>query len=194
MAAGLSAIFRSPMGTGVFAIEVLYGNMEFEGRGAAYYDVFLGGRLCGQGLVCGLCAAISDSIYPRPPGRLCRVRGPGLAAGAIGTLLPVVFYRVARSFFECCRCRYLDQTGARRPWASGYWPCGFPRSCKAGTAENPTGHQWPARPANPVVVSGICKNRRLRPDGFLRGSGGVFAPSLFVGAMLGGSSRSCSTS
>src|SRR5246127_2433232 len=30
MAAGLSAIFRSPMGTGVFAIEVLYGRMEFE--------------------------------------------------------------------------------------------------------------------------------------------------------------------
>jgi H+/Cl- antiporter ClcA len=30
MAAGLSAIFRSPSGTGVFAIQVLYGKMEFE--------------------------------------------------------------------------------------------------------------------------------------------------------------------
>ena len=38
MAAGLSAIFRSPMGTGVFAIEVLYGNMEFE-VGALLYTM-----------------------------------------------------------------------------------------------------------------------------------------------------------
>jgi chloride channel protein, CIC family len=38
MAAGLSAIFRSPMGTGVFAIEVLYGRMEFE-VGALLYTM-----------------------------------------------------------------------------------------------------------------------------------------------------------
>ena len=39
MAAGLSAIFRSPLGTGgIFAIEVLYGKMEFE-VGALLYTM-----------------------------------------------------------------------------------------------------------------------------------------------------------
>ena len=37
-AAGLSAIFRSPIGTAVFATEVLYGNMEFE-AGALIYTM-----------------------------------------------------------------------------------------------------------------------------------------------------------
>ena len=31
MAAGLSAIFRSPIGTAIFAVEVLYGSMDFRG-------------------------------------------------------------------------------------------------------------------------------------------------------------------
>jgi len=38
MAAGLSAIFRSPIGSAFFAIEVLYGNMEFE-AGALLYTM-----------------------------------------------------------------------------------------------------------------------------------------------------------
>lgn len=36
MAAGLSAMFRSPIGTGLFAIEVLYSEMEFEAAGLVY--------------------------------------------------------------------------------------------------------------------------------------------------------------
>ena len=38
MAAGLSAIFRSPIGAAFFAVEVLYGNMEFE-SGALLYTM-----------------------------------------------------------------------------------------------------------------------------------------------------------
>ena len=36
MAAGLAAIFRSPVGTAIFAIEVLYGAMEFESDALLY--------------------------------------------------------------------------------------------------------------------------------------------------------------
>ena len=36
MAAGLSAIFRSPIGTALFAIEVLYSGMEFEASALLY--------------------------------------------------------------------------------------------------------------------------------------------------------------
>jgi CIC family chloride channel protein len=38
MAAGLSAIFRSPLGAALFAIEVLYSEMEFE-SGALLYTM-----------------------------------------------------------------------------------------------------------------------------------------------------------
>ncbi len=38
MAAGLAAIFRSPIGTALFAVEVLYGGMEFE-AGALLYTM-----------------------------------------------------------------------------------------------------------------------------------------------------------
>ena len=38
MAAGLSAIFRSPIGTAIFAIEVLYSDMEFD-AGALLYTM-----------------------------------------------------------------------------------------------------------------------------------------------------------
>ena len=36
MAAGLSAIFRSPIGTAIFAVEVLYGGMDFEADALIY--------------------------------------------------------------------------------------------------------------------------------------------------------------
>jgi len=36
MAAGLSAIFRSPIGTAIFAVEVLYGGMDFESEALIY--------------------------------------------------------------------------------------------------------------------------------------------------------------
>ncbi|HEY5214347.1 MAG TPA: chloride channel protein, partial [Acidobacteriaceae bacterium] len=36
MAAGLSAIFRSPIGTAIFAVEVLYSGVEFESEGLLY--------------------------------------------------------------------------------------------------------------------------------------------------------------
>jgi CIC family chloride channel protein len=36
MAAGLSAIFRSPIGTAIFAVEVLYSGIEFESEGLLY--------------------------------------------------------------------------------------------------------------------------------------------------------------
>ena len=36
MAGGLSAIFRSPIGTAIFAVEVLYGGMDFESEALIY--------------------------------------------------------------------------------------------------------------------------------------------------------------
>ena len=39
MAAGLSAVFRSPLGTAIFAVEVLYGTMEIEASALVYTGI-----------------------------------------------------------------------------------------------------------------------------------------------------------
>ena len=54
MAAGLSAIFRSPIGTAVFAIEVLYGGMEFESRALVYTTLASVIAYAGTGFFVGL--------------------------------------------------------------------------------------------------------------------------------------------
>jgi CIC family chloride channel protein len=92
MAAGLSAIFRTPMGTGVFAIEVLYGRMEFE-AGALLYTM--------------LSSAVAYTVNGafvgyQPLFRVPAIATPvfhdyvayavlGVAAGVVGTALPTVF-------------------------------------------------------------------------------------------------------
>lgn len=100
MAAGLSAIFRSPMGTGVFAIEVLYGNMEFEVGALLYTMCSSAVAYAVNGLFVGfrplfLIPAIATPVLKG----YASYAVLGLAAGVIGTLLPVVFYRV-RDFFR----------------------------------------------------------------------------------------------
>ena len=58
MAAGLSAIFRSPIGAAFFAVEVLYGNMEFETGALALHDACLSSRVRRQRIICGLATPV----------------------------------------------------------------------------------------------------------------------------------------
>ena len=60
MAAGLSAIFRSPIGTAFFAIEVLYRDMEFETRAFLHHDCEPG-CLCDQWSVCRMATSFQGS-------------------------------------------------------------------------------------------------------------------------------------
>ena len=100
MAAGLAAIFRSPMGTGVFAIEVLYGTMEFE-VGALLYT------MCSSAVayaVNGLFVGYQPLFHFAPSGTPTLTDylwygALGILAGVVATFLPVVFYRV-RDYFR----------------------------------------------------------------------------------------------
>ena len=100
MAAGLSAIFRSPIGAAFFAVEVLYGNMEFEAWRVAIHDAGCSGRVWCQRLVRGLETAFQLSNWSDPltvPG-YAWFGVLGGAAGLIATLLPAVFYRLRDLF------------------------------------------------------------------------------------------------
>jgi CIC family chloride channel protein len=168
MAAGLSAIFRSPMGTGVFAIEVLYGNMEFEVNALLYTMCSSAVAYAVNGLFVGF-----EPLFHIPAVATPRLRDYasyailGLVAGVIGTLLPEAFYRT-RDFF-----RSLPIPAWSKPAAGGL---GLGLLALA----------------LPQVLQGGYGWIQLAIDAFALtvssgGSGGVIAPSLFVGAMLGGS-------
>jgi CIC family chloride channel protein len=184
MAAGLSAIFRTPMGTGVFAIEVLYGRMEFE-VGALLYTMFASAvAYTVNGAFVGFAPLFRVPAIPTPVFRdYLSYAALGVAAGLLGTALPVVFYRTRDLF------RTLPVPLWMKPAAGGLllgilalW---LPQVLGGG-------YGWIQ-----LAIDGRLALRLLVLLIFAKmaafaltvgsgGSGGVFAPSLFVGAMLGG--------
>lgn len=100
MAAGLSAIFRSPIGSAFFAIEVLYGSMEFE-AGALLYTML--SSIVAYGIN-GFFVGWQPLFYfPTSQTALRPLNFVwfgvlGVGSGLIATLLPVVFYRLRDAF------------------------------------------------------------------------------------------------
>ena len=183
MAAGLSAIFRSPMGTGVFAIEVLYGGMEFETNALLYTIVATGVAYAVNGAFVGW-----QPLFHVPPNLAIRPADfPryivfGVAAGLIGTLVPVVFYRV-RDWF-----RHLPVPLWIKPGlgglAVGVLAIKLPQVLGGG-------YGWMQLAIDgqlALKLAAVLMFAKLVAFAFTvssGGSGGVFAPTLFVGAMLG---------
>ena len=184
MAAGLSAIFRTPMGTGVFAIEVLYGRMEFEVGALLYTMIASAVAYTVNGLFVGFQPLFRVPAVPTPVLRdYLTYAALGLAAGVIGTALPVVFYR-ARDFFRQLPVPLWSKP-ALGGLALGILALRVPQVLGGG-------YGWiqlaiDGRLALHVLVVLIfAKMAALALTVSSGGSGGVFAPSLFVGAMLGG--------
>jgi chloride channel protein, CIC family len=102
MAAGLSAIFRSPIGAAFFAIEVLYGGMEFEARGLLYTMLASVVAYAVNGLFVGWQPLF---YFPAAPSNIRALDYGwlgvlGIAGGLIATLLPLAFYRLRDLFRE----------------------------------------------------------------------------------------------
>jgi len=185
MAAGLSAIFRSPIGTAIFAIEVLYRDMEFE-SGTLFY-VMLG----------SVVAYVINGIFVgweplfRVPFNL-GISGVsdylwfvvlGVLSGIIATILPVVFYRT-RDFF-----RDIKVPPHIKPAIGGLglgMLAFFLPEVLGG------GYGWIQEAIDGdlgikiLIALVFAKMIAMSLTVSSGGSGGVFAPSLFVGAMLGG--------
>jgi CIC family chloride channel protein len=184
MASGLSAIFRSPIGTAVFAIEVLYGGMEFE-TGALLYTM-LGSVVAYavNGLFVGY-----QPLFQVPPTSTPQFFGYlwyvvlGIAAGLAATLLPVVFYGIRDIF------RAMPLPPHVKPaiggLAVGLLALKLPQVLGGG-------YGYIQEAINGNLSAGLLlalvfgEALALAFTISSGGSGGVFAPSLFVGAMLGG--------
>ena len=185
MAAGLSAIFRSPIGTALFAVEVLYGGVEFEAEPLLYcmlaavvaYAVngFFSGwhSLFQIGSQVGAIAAVDYGWYALL----------GVASGVAGTILPEIFYRMRDAFHA------LPIPAWTKPAIGGLllglMAMGLPQVLGGG-------YGWIQEAINGqlalhlMVVLLVAKMVAMALTVSSGGSGGVFAPSLFVGCMMGG--------
>ena len=185
MAAGLSAIFRSPIGTAIFAVEVLYGGMDFE-AGALIY--------------CMLAAIVAYAVNGWFVGWQPLFQVPshlhaagladygwyialGGASGIFGSVLPEVFYRF-RDAFAALRIPAWTKPGLGG-LLLGVMALRLPQVLGGGYGwiQEAIDGRLAVRLLLVLVVGKILALSFTVSSG---GSGGIFAPTLFVGAMLGG--------
>jgi len=186
MAAGLSAIFRSPIGTAIFAVEVLYSSIEFEAEGMLYCMLAAIIAYAVNGAFVGWQPLFAVPILTAPT----RVESYGwyillgAASGIVGTILPELFYRMRDGFHALPIPAWLKP--AVGGLIVGLIALRLPQVLGGGYGwiQQAIDGQLALRL---LLILLVAKMLALSLTVSSGGSGGVFAPSLFVGAMLGGS-------
>jgi len=184
MASGLSAIFRSPIGTAIFAVEVLYGGMEFEASALIYTMLGSIVAYAVNSIFVGYQPLFQVPATAPPPlqGYLWYI-ALGIASGLVATLLPLVFYGVRDLF------RKIPVPNHFKPAIGGLGvgllALALPQVLGGGYGYIQLAIQGNLS-AGLMLVLVFGEIIALALTISSGGSGGVFAPSLFVGAMLGG--------
>jgi chloride channel protein, CIC family len=185
MAAGLSAIFRSPIGTAIFAIEVLYSETEFE-SGALVFTM-LGSIVAYaiNGFFVGFqpLFEVPAKLMPPRAGDYGWYIVLGIACGLVATILPMALYGV-RDLFHRIPCPPHFKP-AIAGLGVGLVAVAFPQLLGGG-------YSWIQAAINggiPTTLLLLLAFGKILTFALTigsGGSGGVFAPSLFTGAMIGG--------
>jgi CIC family chloride channel protein len=184
-AAGLSAIFRSPIGTAFFVIEVLYSGMEFDVSALLFTMLGSVTAYAVNGLFVGF-----QPLFIVPPGvaqpeaaDYLWFAGLGIASGIVATLLPIAFYGIRDAFHKIPIPPHFKP--AIGGLGVGILALGLPQILGGG-------YGWIQEAIDGRLALGLlvalvfAKILALALTISSGGSGGVFAPSLFIGAMLGG--------
>ncbi len=185
MAAGLSAIFRSPLGMAIFAVEILYGGLaiEFEALPftliAAVFAYAVNGLFVGWTPLFALPSALSFT----QPIELLGFAILGVAAGIVGAVEPTIFYGARDAF------RRLRVPNHLKP-AMGGLLMGLLALAVPQTLA--TGYGWVQMAiagglvGHGLLVFSLAKILAMSLTISSGGSGGVFGPNVYIGAMLGG--------
>jgi CIC family chloride channel protein len=185
MAAGLSAIFRSPIGTAVFAVEVLYSRMEFDSAALIYTLLAAVTAYAVNGLFVGFAPLFVVPDGLATPGFLdyFRYAGLGLVAGVVATIVPPVFYGVRDLFHRLPVPPHVKP--ALGGLGVGLLALVLPQVLGGGYGwiQEAIDGQLAVTLMLALVFAKLLAFALTVSSG---GSGGVFAPSLFVGAMVGG--------
>lgn len=185
MAAGLSAIFRSPIGTALFAVEVLYGGIEFEAEALLYCMLSSVVAYMVNGSFVGWkpLFVVPAQVAPATVAAYGWYALLGVASGIVATALPEIFYRIRDGFLAL----------KLPPWTKpaigglglGLIALALPEVLGGGYGwiQEAINGQLPLKILVALLAAKIAGMSLTVSSG---GSGGVFAPSLFTGAMLGG--------
>ena len=185
MSAGLSAIFRSPIGSAIFAVEVLYGGMEFE-AGALIYTTL-------AAIVAYTVNGVFVGWQPlfQVPGNL-QIHDLyeyglyillGIGCGLVSTIVPPIFYGIRDAFHNISiPDHFKPAIGGLGVGLLALW---LPQILGGG-------YGWIQEAINGqlgleiMIILVFAKLVAFALTVSSGGSGGVFAPSLYVGAMVGG--------
>lgn len=185
MAAGLSAIFRTPIGAAIFAIEILYDDMEFEANALLYTLLASIVAYSTNGALVGW-----EPLFDIPANlgvthawEYFEYAALGLAGGIVAVIIPVAFYGTRDLFARIPLPPHVKP--AIGGLLVGLMALALPQVLAGG-------YGWIQRAMNGdmaldlMLVLVFAKIIAMSLTVGSGGSGGVFAPSLFVGAMLGG--------
>ncbi|NPB09652.1 MAG: chloride channel protein [Thermodesulfobacteria bacterium] len=185
MAAGLSAIFRSPIGCAFFAIEVLYSQIEFESRALLYTLISAVIAYVLIGFATGW-----KPLFSLPPDLGVTASYEylffavlGIFSGIMGALLPNIFGFIHSSFERLPLPFFVKP--AIGGLLLGLIALALPQVLGIG-------YGWLQHAINGNLTGDLMLTLALvKAVAFSLtvgsgGSGGDFAPSLYVGGMLGG--------
>lgn len=186
MAAGLSAIFKSPLGTAIFAVEILYSRMAFEGSALIYTLISAAVAYAITGAFSGytplfLLPASNRVVQPMD---LVWFTLLGILAGGLGALLPAVYYRTRDAFRALAIPNHFKP--AIGGLAVGLIGMAVPPIIGGGygymqfALQGGTGLVFWV-----LLLFSIGKMVTLSLTIGSGGSAGMFGPTLYVGAMLG---------
>lgn len=184
MAAGLSAMFRAPLGMAIFAVEILYAGMVFESEALIYTVIAAVSSYALFGLFAGWESlfVIPGGLTFHQPDALLAFAMLGILAGVIGAILPWLLY-TARDL-----SRKLPGPAHIRPAIGGLL---MGTIALAAPGILGTGYGWvELAMAGQMTLAAIVTLLVLKGPGMaltigFGGSGGVFAPTVTIGAMLG---------
>jgi CIC family chloride channel protein len=185
MAAGLSAVFRTPIGAAIFAIEVLYDDMEFE-TGALLYTILASVvAYTLNGLMVGW-----DPLF-RVPADLGVPSGfdyveyaiLGIVGGMVGAILPLTFYTIRDTFHRLPIMPHFKP--AIGGLIVGLIALELPQVLGGGYGwiQEAIDGDLTLKIMLALVFAKILTMSFTVGSG---GSGGILVPSMFVGGMLGG--------
>jgi CIC family chloride channel protein len=184
MAAGLAAIFRSPLGMAIFAVEILYSGMAFETEALIYTVIASVVAYAVNGLFVGWSALFlfPQTIHFTDPVALVGYAVLGVIAGVIGAIEPPIFYGIRDLF------RSLQIPNHVKPAVGGLLmgllALVFPETIS-------TGYGWVQKSMTgdyigwSLIVLALAKILAMSLTISSGGSGGVFGPNVYIGGMVG---------
>jgi CIC family chloride channel protein len=184
MAAGLAAIFRSPLGMAIFAVEILYSGMAFETEALIYTVIASVIAYAVNGLFAGWSPIFlfPQTVHFTHPIALVGYTTLGIVAGVVGAIEPPIFYGI-RDLFRSLKIpnHFKPAIGGLLLGALALW---VPEIVS-------TGYGWVQKAMTgnyigwSLIFLALAKILAMSLTISSGGSGGVFGPNVYIGGMVG---------